>query len=150
MIVGFKTCVDGSYYFNDANKSEQKATLSAPISSIATALGPNIVPVPIDPTIAAAKQKMADRIQRNVGPGEQIFAIEYRVVDHKWYKVGPTLNSTVTHTKKHALYDKGASFSMEDDESEEEVGGGFVLNETSMSAKDFQGAEFFNMFCMHW
>jgi hypothetical protein len=87
LVTGYHTLLDARIYEQSGEQRFSGAEITAPLSMALTASGV-IVPLGeiMDPKLGGSHGRTEDTQKQFTAPGEQVFAIQYRKIRHKWFR----------------------------------------------------------------
>jgi hypothetical protein len=87
LVTGYHTLLDARIYEQSGEHRFSGAEITVPLSTALTASGV-IVPFGeiMDPRLGGSHGRVEDTQKQFTAPGEQVFAVQYRRVRHKWFR----------------------------------------------------------------
>jgi hypothetical protein len=100
VVVGYHTLVDVRIMEQSRGQSASGGNIILPVS---TALATSGIVVPLgsvaDPGLATSRERVEDEQRQFTAQGEQICAVQFRKVRHKWISSNKTDNMTLAETR---------------------------------------------------
>ncbi|KAK8144212.1 hypothetical protein G3M48_006157 [Beauveria asiatica] len=121
MIVGITTLTDASIVVASAQGQDVGGQINIP-ATISLAAAGIIVPLAglIDPKADGSYQSFDHLQARYLAPGEQVCALQYRKVNHKWFSSRLIETSSLSKTRQWSCLEGDRRIAYEDEEDEGE------------------------------